>query len=299
MPATDTIGGETPARILNGEESMKTAILTAAVVLALPAYALAQDNDDAAFKKSDKKLNELYKQIEARLNDDADTKKLLVQAQRDWIKFRDAECAFQTTGAAGGSMMPMLLAQCMDSLTQSRVKDFEGYLRCEEGDMSCPVPAAADAAPTVSAAAAPATAQGGDMGFDVNVTLSKKAAAKLAAEKEGIVALVDYYGDPKKSAEKHANDIGQISLEPQDEKVEIPGTGGHAHISGAKVDTKRLDWLAGPVSVNVNIASARKSSSDNILACDFIDGPLSNVQKGPVTLHCALIEENYDTELRP
>lgn len=189
--------------------------------------------------------------------------------------------------------MPMLIAQCMDSLAQSRVKNFEGYLKCEEGDMSCPVPAAA-----VSAAAVPATAQG-NMGFDVNVTLSKKAAAKLAAEKEGIVALVDYYGDPKPSAEKHANEIGQISLEQQNEQVAIPGTGGHAHISGAKIDMKRLDWLSGPPNVNVNVASARKSSSDNLLGCDFIDGPLSDVQKQPVTLHCALIEENYDTELKP
>jgi uncharacterized protein YecT (DUF1311 family) len=121
---------------------MKSAILSVAVVLAMPAFAFAQDQcydaakdqaalnecADAAFKESDKKLNELYKQIETRLNDDADTKNLLVQAQRDWIKFRDAECSFQTAGAAGGSMIPMLVAQCMDGLTQSRVKDFEGYL---------------------------------------------------------------------------------------------------------------------------------------------------------------------------
>lgn len=137
---------------------MKTAMLTAAMVLAMPTFAFAQDKcyddaksqaalnecADASVKKSDKKLNELYKQIEARLKDDADTKKLLVQAQRDWNKFRDAECSFQTAEAAGGSMMPMLIAQCMDGLTQSRVKDFEGYLKCgKEGDpMSCPVPAA-------------------------------------------------------------------------------------------------------------------------------------------------------------
>jgi uncharacterized protein YecT (DUF1311 family) len=135
---------------------MKTAILTAAMVLAMPAFAFAQDKcyddakdqaalnecADAAFKKSDKKLNELYKQIEARLKDDADAKKLLIQAQRDWVKFRDAECNFQTAEAAGGSMMPMLVAQCMDGLAQARAKDFEGYLNCEEGDMSCPVPAA-------------------------------------------------------------------------------------------------------------------------------------------------------------
>lgn len=287
-----------------GKEALKTATLTAAIVLAMPAFAFAQDKcydaakdqaslnkcADAAFKESDKKLNEFYKQIEARLKDDADTKTLLVQAQRDWVKFRDAECSFQTAGAAGGSVMPMLVAQCMDSLTQARVKDFEGYLTCgEEGDpMSCPVPAAV----------VPATGQG-DMGFDINVTLSKKAAAKLAAKKEGIVVFASYYGDPKRSAEKHANEVGQISLEQQDEEVEISGTGGHAHISGAKVDTKRLDWLAGPAKVNVNVASARKSSSDNLLGCDFIDGPLSDVQAEPVTLHCGLIEENLDTKLKP
>src|SRR5690606_13529748 len=45
-----------------------------------------------------------------------------------------------------------------------------------------------------------------------SVTLSKKAAAKLAAEKEGIVVYASYYGDPKKSAEKHADEVGQIDL---------------------------------------------------------------------------------------
>lgn len=122
---------------------MKTAIPTAALVLAMPALACAKDKcadaqdqatlnqcADASFKKSDEKLNELYKKIETRLKDDADTNKLLVQAQRDWGKFRDAECDFQTAGAAGGSALPMLVLMCRDGLTQSRVKDFEGYLKC-------------------------------------------------------------------------------------------------------------------------------------------------------------------------
>ncbi|MET3649970.1 lysozyme inhibitor LprI family protein [Phyllobacterium ifriqiyense] len=130
-------------------------ILAAAGVLAIPGFSLAADKcanaedqatlnqcADASFKKSDKKLNDLYKQIEGRLSDDMDTRKLLVQAQREWGKFRDAECDFQTAGAAGASMMPMLVLMCRDTLTQSRVKDFEGYLKCQEGDMSCPVPAA-------------------------------------------------------------------------------------------------------------------------------------------------------------
>lgn len=155
------------------------------------------------------------------------------------------------------------------------------------------------AASMLLACSIPATAQD-KLGFDVNVTLSRKAAAKLAAEREAIVVLASYYGDPKRSAEKHADEVGRIDLTLQDEQVEIPGTGGGAHISGAKVDTQRLDWLAGPVMVNVNVVSARKSSSDNLLDCDFIDGPLTAVRKAPVTLHCYLIDEQHpDTELKP
>jgi hypothetical protein len=62
-------------------------------------------------------------------------------------------------------------------------------------------------------------------------------------------------------------------------QVGITGTGGQVRISGATVDPKRLDWLAGPANVNVNVASARKSSPDNLLDCDFIDGALANVRK--------------------
>lgn len=133
---------------------MKTAALAAIVAVAMPSVAYAQDKcadaedqatmnqcAEAAFEASDKKLNELYKQIEARLADDEDTKKLLIQAQRDWVKFRDAECRFRTAGAAGGSVVPMLVATCMDELTQSRANAFAGYLNCQEGDLSCPVPA--------------------------------------------------------------------------------------------------------------------------------------------------------------
>lgn len=143
-----------------------------------------------------------------------------------------------------------------------------------------------------------ATAQE-SMGFDINVTLSKKAAAKLASQKEGLVAFASYYGEPKRSSEKHADEVGQIDLTPQDEQVEIAGSGGGAHISGANVDPKRLEWLAGPVKVNLNIASGRKSSPDNLLACDFIDGALADIRKTPITLHCSLIEERPDTKVWP
>jgi uncharacterized protein YecT (DUF1311 family) len=93
-----------------------------------------------AFKKVDAELNALYKQIMARLKDNPDKSKLLVTAQKSWLTFRDAECAFSTSTAAQGTVYPMLVAQCRDALTRKRIVEFNSYLHCEEGDLSCPVP---------------------------------------------------------------------------------------------------------------------------------------------------------------
>jgi uncharacterized protein YecT (DUF1311 family) len=85
-------------------------------------------------------LNVLYEQIKQRLKDDADTTKLLVAAQRAWVTFRDAECKFSTSGVSGGSAYPMVNAECANGLTRKRIDDFKTYLKCEEGDLSCPLP---------------------------------------------------------------------------------------------------------------------------------------------------------------
>ena len=96
----------------------------------------------AAYKKTDAQLNKIYGQITARLKDAPDTKAQLVTAQKAWIAFRDAECKFLAGNAEGGSIYPMLVTQCRADLTQKRVDDLAPLLECEEGDMSCPVPAA-------------------------------------------------------------------------------------------------------------------------------------------------------------
>jgi len=92
------------------------------------------------YKKSDAELNKLYKEIRNRLNQQPDTAKQLVAAQRAWIVFRDAECDFATFNSKDGSAYAMLVNMCRDGLTQARIKDFKAYLACEEGDLSCPVP---------------------------------------------------------------------------------------------------------------------------------------------------------------
>jgi uncharacterized protein YecT (DUF1311 family) len=95
---------------------------------------------NASFKASDAELNSVFRQIEGRLAHDEHAKGLLVSAQRAWITFRDAECAFSTSATTGGSAHPMAQATCMGAITQDRVKELRRYLNCEEGDLSCPVP---------------------------------------------------------------------------------------------------------------------------------------------------------------
>jgi uncharacterized protein YecT (DUF1311 family) len=93
-----------------------------------------------AYRKSDAELNALYKQITSRLKDDPKQAQLLVTAQRAWIAFRDAECAFVTSPSTGGSVYPMVLSNCRERLTRARLNDLRSYLHCREGDSDCPLP---------------------------------------------------------------------------------------------------------------------------------------------------------------
>ncbi|MET0775989.1 MAG: lysozyme inhibitor LprI family protein [Pseudomonas mandelii] len=93
-------------------------------------------------KAADKELNALYQQITQRLKSNPDSKKLLLGAQRSWIAFRDAECKFASAGVEGGSVYPLIYSNCVTELTKARVETFKNYLKCQEGDMSCPVPGA-------------------------------------------------------------------------------------------------------------------------------------------------------------
>jgi uncharacterized protein YecT (DUF1311 family) len=93
-------------------------------------------------KAADHELNSLYKQITARLKDNPDAKNMLVKAQRAWIGFRDAECEFSASGVEGGSVYPLIYDNCITTQTKARVEAFKTYLKCKEGDLSCPVPEA-------------------------------------------------------------------------------------------------------------------------------------------------------------
>lgn len=136
-------------------------------------------------------------------------------------------------------------------------------------------------------------------GFDLDIVLSPKAAATLAARHEGLYLFASYYGDPKPGATKYADEVGHIDLTRGSTSHTIPGHSGPVHFTGPELAAKRLAMIDGSVMINLNVASARKSSPHNLLSCDFIDGKLADVRKAPVALHCGLIEEHPATVVKP
>jgi hypothetical protein len=130
--------------------------------------------------------------------------------------------------------------------------------------------------------------------FDVRITLSDLALERLQITREGIVVSANYTAAPLPSAENRANHIGTIDLGT--ENREVIGAEGLVRITGKKIDPRRLEWIDGPIMVNVNIYSARRTNPDNLLACDFFDGKLSSAVHKTPTLHCTLIAERTTTQ---
>ncbi|MBL6618504.1 MAG: DUF1311 domain-containing protein [Reyranella sp.] len=89
----------------------------------------------AELRKSDERLNTVYKALLAKVSEAGKTK--LQTAQLSWLRFRDQECEFETMGTVGGSIHSMMVAGCLTRLTDQRVKDLEAQLNCKEGDLSC------------------------------------------------------------------------------------------------------------------------------------------------------------------
>lgn len=147
-------------------------------------------------------------------------------------------------------------------------------------------------APVVPTGAVPTKSE--PYAFQVRITLSDKAAATLKRTNEGIVISASYSGNPKPSASRHADEIGQIPLGIQN--VEIPGRPATVIVSGSHVKRGRIAWIRGPVLLNVNVYSARHSGPDNILNCDFFDGRLRDASRRTVPIHCSLIEERAETK---
>lgn len=90
------------------------------------------------FQAADAKLNALYRAMSARY--DAANRALLKAAEKDWILYRDAECAYETNPTVGGTINSTMITQCRTRKTNARIKELNAQLHCVEGDLSCNLP---------------------------------------------------------------------------------------------------------------------------------------------------------------
>ena len=82
----------------------------------------------AEFEQTDAELNKTYEALLTKLQD-AGSKEKLKQSQGAWLAFRDAEAAFVTDQARGGSMASTIRYETMKELTQQRIKQLNTRLK--------------------------------------------------------------------------------------------------------------------------------------------------------------------------
>ena len=128
-------------------------MIVALLIAAAPVAALADDPQETACYAADysqQSMNrcagEAYQRADANLNrlwaeriadarecdrspdcgrteqDQRSEEEILQRAQRAWIQFRDAQCEFEGLEGRGGSIEPMIVAQCLARLTRERIQ---------------------------------------------------------------------------------------------------------------------------------------------------------------------------------
>ena len=130
--------------------------------------------------------------------------------------------------------------------------------------------------------------------FEVNLTLTPRAAEKLAGTKERVIVDASYFGAAINESVPGVDDYGQevglggdlIEVDPVNALVKAPGTG---------FDATNIAGITGEPELLVNVYSARKTHTDNILSCGIYQGPVKMAQKQPLDIRCDLIyDENGD-----
>lgn len=124
--------------------------------------------------------------------------------------------------------------------------------------------------------------------FELRISLSDAATAMIVPAKEGVVAMINYAGDPAPAiGDPFADELGFIDLG----QVEVDITGkSQVVIDGRALKTDMLKYLQGEPRVNVNVASGRRVFEDNLLDCGSFEDDLKVAIARPVVLHCELLD---------
>jgi uncharacterized protein YecT (DUF1311 family) len=78
-----------------------------------------------AYVASDKKLNQVYRQVVSTLM--AKEKQHLIDAQLAWIEYRDSNCDFEIYQSLGGTGYGGFLSNCRERMTKARTQELQNW----------------------------------------------------------------------------------------------------------------------------------------------------------------------------
>ena len=111
-------------------------------ILVVNLFGQTQFNMDAKSKaeyvKADKDLNQIYLKLLQSYKNDTVFIRSLKEAQRQWVKFRDAQVKmkYPSSRETYGSVLPMCLYYYVEELTINRIKELKPWIDgVEEGDV--------------------------------------------------------------------------------------------------------------------------------------------------------------------
>lgn len=124
------------------------------------------------------------------------------------------------------------------------------------------------------------------------LSYSEAALEQLDRSSEEVIVSATYSATPAPGSMIETNEIGLISLGsnevqvlPSQNEVSLPVDG---------LVLPDLAEIKGPITVNINVFSARLGSDDNILNCDLFEGPLESLREAVTELHCSLITDQRE-----
>ncbi len=79
------------------------------------------------YRKADSILNVTYKNVMLYLT--GNQKKMLLSAQRSWVKFKTAHCETVALAYEGGSIQPLVNYSCLTEVTNERIKQLEDLVK--------------------------------------------------------------------------------------------------------------------------------------------------------------------------
>ena len=108
--------------------------------------------------------------------------------------------------------------------------------------------------------------------------------AALTARGEMVIISAWYFGDPARPEVK-VDEIGQVylggeelTIYPLDQQITL----------GTNLANAKLGDVIAPM-VNINIFTARQTHEDNLIDCDFIEGPVAEIAAQDLILTCTLL----------